>query len=293
MSVYSIIEKIAQVLPELPPKQKKLAEYVAAHHKKAAFLTSTALALEAKVSESTVIRLSNALGFKGYGDFQFELQKIIENELSSLDRFEVSSFKNNETIFEAVYAMEVDFINKTHRALTQNDFDKAASLFSQKERILCVGMHGSSCLADYMGYLLTRIRSGITLLNGINDYTFEKIKNLNENDLVVFFCFPRYPKDLIKLYETIKKTRASVLSITNNLLSPVAEADATLFVPINHALYNDPYAAVMCTINALLTTISKNDPHTTEKNMEKFEEYIDNFDIYLKNGMEIEENPKL
>ena len=54
---------------------KKIAEYVLDHDTEACFMTSTELASRLKVSETSVIRFTRALGFSGYMDFQKNMRE--------------------------------------------------------------------------------------------------------------------------------------------------------------------------------------------------------------------------
>ena len=63
-------ELLSQRRPLLTPAQTRTAEYIMTHHEQTVFLTASALARKAGVSEATVVRLAQSLGFDGYPDMQ-------------------------------------------------------------------------------------------------------------------------------------------------------------------------------------------------------------------------------
>ena len=63
--------------------QKKLAAYIKENYDKAAFLTAAKLGETVGVSESTVVRFATHLGYKGYPEFQRELEELVRNKLNS------------------------------------------------------------------------------------------------------------------------------------------------------------------------------------------------------------------
>src|SRR5471030_939783 len=69
--------------------QKLIAEYILKHYDKAAFMTASKLGTSVGVSESTVVRFANELGFTGYPELQKSLQELIKNKLTTVQRLEL------------------------------------------------------------------------------------------------------------------------------------------------------------------------------------------------------------
>ncbi|MBR4955279.1 MAG: MurR/RpiR family transcriptional regulator, partial [Clostridia bacterium] len=69
-----INEAIAEKMNDFTRGQKLLATFISEHCDKAAFMSSFELAAFTGVSQSTVIRFSNAMGYNGYAEFQEALQ---------------------------------------------------------------------------------------------------------------------------------------------------------------------------------------------------------------------------
>ena len=86
-----LLKKIEEKMPELSKGQKRIAAYILEHYEKAAYLTASKMGAIVGVSESTVVRFANELGYSGYPEFQQSLQKIIRSRLTSFQRIEVTN----------------------------------------------------------------------------------------------------------------------------------------------------------------------------------------------------------
>jgi Transcriptional regulators len=61
----NVITNIQENFMSLSKAQKIIAEYIINHYDKAAFMTAAAIGNQLNVSESTVVRFANALGYAG------------------------------------------------------------------------------------------------------------------------------------------------------------------------------------------------------------------------------------
>ncbi len=87
-----LIKVIQNNFNSLSKGQKLIAEFIMNNYEKAAFMTAASLGGETVgVSESTVVRFANTLGFDGYRELQKELQELIKNKLTTVQRISLSS----------------------------------------------------------------------------------------------------------------------------------------------------------------------------------------------------------
>ena len=70
-----LLKKIEEKMPEFSKGQKRIAAYILEHYEKAAYLTASKMGAIVGVSESTVVRFANELGYNGYPEFQQSLQE--------------------------------------------------------------------------------------------------------------------------------------------------------------------------------------------------------------------------
>lgn len=277
----SVLNRIRNNANELSQKQKQIAEYIVSNYKEATFLTSTALAAATGVSESTVIRFAVTLGYSGYPEFQEDLQRVIQNELSTLDRFSVSKLDSEDTLYQMVFNSEVDIINKTLNGISNDDFLTTVDLLHNKKQIVIIGFQASSCLANYVGYALNKIRPNVKVITSWDEYLPNTINTLDEDSVAIVFAFPRYPKQAVNIVDKLEINNVDIVSFTDSIVSPFHEkSKITFIVPVKYSSFIDPYAGVMCLIHSITLGVAYKDREKTKKHLQNFEEYVSENNIF-------------
>jgi DNA-binding MurR/RpiR family transcriptional regulator len=85
-----LIKVIQKNYSKLSKGQKIIANYIINDYDKAAFMTAAKLGETLNISESTVVRFSIKLGYDGYRDLQNQLQELIKNKLTTLQRLDLA-----------------------------------------------------------------------------------------------------------------------------------------------------------------------------------------------------------
>ena len=99
-----LIKLIQQNFARLSKGQKLIAEYIMDNYDKAAFMTAAKLGQIVSVSESTVVRFANTLGYEGYRDLQKDLQELVKNKLTTVQRISLTGdFTKKENLIKNVH----------------------------------------------------------------------------------------------------------------------------------------------------------------------------------------------
>ena len=115
-----------QSYPKFSKGQKAIADYMLSHYDKAAYMTAAKLGICVGVSESTVVRFASELGFEGYPSLQKELQIMIRNKLTSVQRIEVTKEQiGNEDMLTKVLNMDIEKIRRTIDEISHEHFHRA------------------------------------------------------------------------------------------------------------------------------------------------------------------------
>ena len=81
-----ISQRIRNAYPKFSKGHKKIANVILNNYDKAAYMTASRLGNLAGVSESTVVRFANTLGFEGYSEFQQAVQELVRTKLTPNQR---------------------------------------------------------------------------------------------------------------------------------------------------------------------------------------------------------------
>ena len=78
-----LLNRMEEGLAGFSKGQRQIARYIIDHYEQAAYMTAARMGAIVGVSESTVVRFANELGFDGYPELQRGLQDLIRNRLPS------------------------------------------------------------------------------------------------------------------------------------------------------------------------------------------------------------------
>ncbi|MBL4930929.1 MULTISPECIES: MurR/RpiR family transcriptional regulator [Clostridium] len=271
--------------PRLSKGQKLIAEYILKNYDKAAFMTAAKLGVSVGVSESTVVRFANELGFSGYPKLQKELQELIKNKLTTVQRLELTNdYISEENALKGVLKADIENIRATLEKINHKTFEEVVQSIFDAKRIYIIGLRSSTALAEFLGFYLNIILDNVNIVAyGISDI-FEQMINIKEGDLVIGIGFPRYAAKTIDALSFAQSRNAKVVAITDSLLSPLAtQADYSLIVQSNMASFVDSLVAPLSVINALIIAVGMREKETIANTFNNLESIWKEYNVYSYN----------
>ena len=266
--------------------QKRIAEFIINDYDKAAFMTAARLGEIVGISESTVVRFANTLGYVGYKDLQKSLQELIKTKLTTVQRLSmVNSYSNDEGILRKVMEKDMENIEKTINEMDYGNFEKSVELILNSEKIYIVGMRSSNFLAGYLGFYLSFLLKSVKVVtSGPND-VFEQLLNADDKDLIIGISYPRYSKRTLEALEYCKEKGCKIISITDSLISPASnDSDLSLIASSDMLSFVDSLVAPMSLINALIVTIGMHKKDDVKASFEKLEDIWEKYNVYNVNN---------
>ncbi|WZL74940.1 MurR/RpiR family transcriptional regulator [Clostridiaceae bacterium 35-E11] len=277
-----LIKVIQRSFSRLSKGQKLIAEFIINNYDKAAFMTASKLGSKVGVSESTVVRFANALGYDGYPKLQRELQELIKTKLTTVQRLEMSKDYTNEgAVLKKVLKADMDNIRATIDEIDTDVFQSVVNHIFQAKRIYIIGLRSSSTLAEYLGFYLNLILDNIKVVtSGVSD-VFEQMLRVGKDDLVIGIGFPRYSTNTLNALTYTKEQGALVVGITDSQVSPIAAiSDYTLTARSNMASFVDSLVAPLSLINALVVAVGMREKSEITSTFDKLEKIWEKHHVY-------------
>ncbi|WP_035290353.1 MurR/RpiR family transcriptional regulator [Clostridium sp. KNHs214] len=276
--------------PRLSKGQKLIAEYILKHYDKAAFMTAAKLGISVGVSESTVVRFANELGFSGYPKLQKALQELIKNKLTTVQRIELSNDLITEhNALKGVLKSDIENIRSTLEKINHKTFEDVVDLLFNSKKIYIIGLRSSTALAEFLGFYLNLILDNVKVVGyGMSDI-FEQMLGLTEDDLVIGIGFPRYATRTIEALNFAQSRSAKVVAITDSLLSPLAaSSDYSLIAQSNMASFVDSLVAPLSVINALIIAAGLREKEKISSTFTDLESIWQEYQVYSYKSKEEE-----
>ena len=275
--------------------QKKLAAYIKENYDKAAFLTAAKLGETVGVSESTVVRFATHLGYKGYPEFQRELEELVRNKLNSIQRMEVTYGKVPQSeILDTVLHSDIDKIKMTLEAVDHEAFNLAVETILEAKNIYVVGIRSCAPLAEFLAFYLNLIFDGVLLnTNGASEL-FEQMIRIGEKDVIIGISFPRYSMRTLKALEFANNRNAKVITLTDSIHSPMnLYSSCNLIARSDMASIVDSLVAPLSVINALVVALSMRKQKTVVATLEALEKIWDEYQVYNNDEINLPDNHEI
>lgn len=263
--------------------QKLLANYISQHYDKAVFMTAAKLGKIVGVSESTVVRFANELGYDGYPKLQRALEELVKTKLTSIQRVEVTSDRIDQShILKSVLQSDAEKIKTTLEEIDEAVFDLAIDMILGARRVYILGVRSSAALASFMAFYFNLVFDNVKLIqtDSVSEM-FEQMYRIDERDVVIGISFPRYSKRTLAAMEFAKSRSAHVITITDSPQSPmIPYADCALTARSDMASFVDSLVAPLSLVNAIIVAICMKRKDTVLQALETLEQIWTEYQVY-------------
>ena len=264
--------------------QKLIAQYILKNYDKVAFMTACKLGEAVGVSESTVVRFANALGYSGYPKLQDALQELIKNKLTTVQRVDmIKEFNDDSAILKKIVKSDIDNIKDTLEGIDEKAFEEAANRILKAKRIYIVGMRSSFTIAQYLGFYLGIILDSVHVIRTDMGDAFEQVVKINEDDVLIAISFPRYSKKSYQIVSYAKEKGAHIVSLTDSPFAPVASfTDNLLLVKSNMVSFVDSLVPALSIANALIVSVGMKEKEDIKQHFDDLEAIWEKYSVYDK-----------
>ena len=266
--------------------QRKIAAYISENYDKAAYMTASKLGSIVKVSESTVVRFANELGYDGYPEMQKAMQDFIRTKLTSFQRIEVTNkLIGDGDLLEKVLTSDIEKIKHTCEQIDRASFDAAVDAIVNARRIYIIGVRSSATLAGFLDYNFNMIFEDVRMLRTTSgNEMFEQLLSIGPSDVLIAISFPRYSKKISNAVELAKSVGTNVIALTDTVNSPIASgADQLLLAQSDMASFVDSLVAPLSILNAITVAVAKKKQDELTLRLQKLETIWDEYEVYDKN----------
>ena len=265
--------------------QRAIAAYITEAYDKAAFMTANKLGKTVGVSESTVVRFAMELGFAGYPQMQKAMQDMVMNRLTSVQRMEVANDRiGDQDVLSMVIQSDIEKLRQTAETVSRDDFKAAVEAILSARRVYIMGTRSTSVLASFLGHYLRHMLDSVHVVtsSGASEM-FEQIIDVNSQDVVIAFSFPRYSTATFKGAQFCQKTGAKVIGVTDSLLSPLGRSsDHVLLCKSDMISLVDSLTAPFSIANALIVAIAARRERELQKTFSSLEKVWEEYQVYEK-----------
>ncbi len=281
--------RIDNVYPTLSKGHKKIADFIKSNYEKASFMTAASLGKAVGVSESTVVRFASNIGFDGYPELQKYLQEAVKSHLTSVQRMDVAASRyGSDDFIDRAFMTDVEMIKQTRDSISREAFSKSAEAINKAKKIYILGVRSSAALASFAAFYLRFLYENVVLVDtSASSELFEQMFRISDEDVCIAISFPRYSNQTVKALSFAKSRGATIISITDGEMSPIAPYATYLLVAKSSMVsFVDSLVAPLSVINALVAASARGKREDVYKDFKALEEIWDEYHVYRTGGEE-------
>lgn len=230
--------EIARRHADFSDRLKTIAEFALEHPTEMALATVAEVAQRAHVQPSAIVRFAHALGYAGYGEIQQVFRSRLVASVTPTYKERITSLRRDGRFRDAStphgvltrFASEGTVaLESLQHSIKEKDLARGIALLGDADVIYALGLGGSFPVALHLTYVLRKLGRRVILLDGLGAALEEQALAAGPKDALVAISFKDYNRDTTRLFPQIVSRGVPAISITDSLLSPVAEGASVVF----------------------------------------------------------------
>ena len=272
-------ERLNSRFDQLSRQQRKIASYLLDHLDEVAFLSVPELAERSGVSEATVVRLCQAIGYSGFITLKRALVDALRDEGGTARE---SRAPGPRDALGLVAEVDRHNIRQTVERVDRQTLSTVSTALFRADHIYTYGLGVSSFLADFAAYQFTEHGLRSNALGTHFSSPREPLVTARPGDLLLVFSFPPYSGATLDLLDAARDRGLETVAITDRLSAPAARrADHALEAASDGALLNNSSTATILVLNALLVDIADRHRGETVEALSRISDILDGEDPRL------------
>jgi RpiR family murPQ operon transcriptional repressor len=226
----SCLVKMRTVRDELSANEKKIADFILENSALIRDYSSQNLAASVGVSQSSIIKFSQKLNYRGFTDLKLAIHEAVvksDNDEQSDDKGRAD--EKVVSVPEQLYTIKTEALLTTMELNDEERILSAVQVLEKSNRIQIIAFGSGSLVARNFASMLIQI--GKSVIAELDTYIqLSSIATLGKGDAVFVISFSGQSAQMIHMVQQAKKAGAAIVSLTNYSANPIRSlADVQLF----------------------------------------------------------------
>ncbi|MCM3788659.1 MurR/RpiR family transcriptional regulator [Domibacillus indicus] len=222
------LNRLRSILPQLPPSEKKVAQFILEQPEKLLHATASEISQMAGSSSAAVIRLCKSMGVKGFQELKVrvagDLVKVPETGYRDIESGETLAGITQKTLSNGIQSL-----TDTAELMDYGQMEAAVEALAGAKTVHCFGIGASSLIAMDAQQKLLRIHKNATAFTDTH-LVASLIANAEADDVLLGISFSGETQEVARLLSLAQKRGVKTISLTKYGSSTAASlADINLF----------------------------------------------------------------
>jgi len=227
----SCLLKIRAFQDELSPNERKIARFILTNPALIRDYSSQNLANSVGVSQSSIVKFSQKLGYQGFPDLKLAIHEDVllgDNEAADEGPPQAAGAPD-AAVSERLYHVKNEAMRSTMQLNDEQRLAAAVAVLERAERIQVIALGAGSMVARNLASMLIQI--GKSVVAEVDTYMqLSSVATLGKNDAVFLISFSGESPKMLDIVKQARKAGATVITLTNYNANPIrALADVRLY----------------------------------------------------------------
>jgi DNA-binding MurR/RpiR family transcriptional regulator len=266
-------KRITTVFPTLSHAHQKLARLILDNGLFVAFASAAELGKQVGVSNATVVRFCQALGYDGYPELQAAVRANLPTYVHKVQQIERKRASvRTENILQRIFELDAQNLSNTLATLDQDLFGAATRALAKASDILVVAGGLSAGPALYLAHSLNVMGfDARAALNGGIPLALE-LTRVKPTSVLIGISVWRYVADTVAAMEHARRVGATGIAISDSAVAPIAQHAAFAFqVTTEGAAHSLSLTGMLALMNAFVAALSFTRPKQTARALRKID----------------------
>lgn len=227
----SCLVKMREVREELSANEKKIADFILANSALIRDYSSQNLAASVGVSQSSIIKFSQKLNYRGFTDLKLAIHESVVKSSNGEQPDEKGKRPDEklDSIQEQLYSIKNEALLTTMELNDEKRILSAVKVLEKSKRLQIVALGAGSLVARNFASMLIQI--GKSVIAEVDTYIqLSSIATLGKGDAVFVISFFGQSAKMIQITRQAKKAGVTIISLTSYSANPIRSlADVQLF----------------------------------------------------------------
>ena len=238
----SCLVRMRTVREELSANEKKIADFILDNSALIRDYSSQNLAASVGVSQSSIIKFSQKLNYRGFTDLKLAIHEAVvkSSHEEQADENGNGSSAKPDSIQEQIFNIKNEALLTTMELNDEKRILSAVKVLEKSKRIQIIALGAGSLVARNFASMLIQI--GKSVIAEVDTYIqLSSIATLGKGDAVFVISFTGQSAKMIQLTKQAKKAGAAIVSLTSYNANPIRSlADVQLFSVSKQGEYEIP-----------------------------------------------------
>ncbi|GAA0339763.1 MurR/RpiR family transcriptional regulator [Bowmanella denitrificans] len=212
----------------LSTSELALADYILSQPETIRDLSSQKLAQQAGVSQSSVVKFTQKLGYRGYPDFKFAINdslRTAQQQEKPRLHGQISLDDSFVAVTEKLLSSKIAVLTNTKGVNELPTYEQAEAMLQKANRILICGVGGSALVGRDFSFKLQKLGMS-AMAESDNHVQMANVANYTSKDLLFVISESGETREEVAVTELAKTNGVMIISLTgygNNSIAKLAD----------------------------------------------------------------------